>query len=93
MSGWDAARRLVLGCDGGCLHDQGVRAGRVRFLHGESSLNPSSENSAGGSSNFLGSMTIGGSYPGSVTIGEVDGSAYIVVILTNEGTNSTTTVP
>jgi hypothetical protein len=61
------------------------------FFTGESSLDPSSESSAGGSSNFLGSMTTGGSFPGSVTVGEIDGSTYIVVILTNDGKGSTTT--
>ncbi len=61
------------------------------FYTGESSLDPSSQSSAGGSSNFLGSMTTGGSYPGSVTVGEVDGSTYIVVILTNDGKGSSTT--
>lgn len=61
------------------------------FFTGESSLDPSSESSAGGSSNFLGSMTTGGSFPGSVTVGEFDGSTYIVVILTNDGKGSSST--
>ena len=61
------------------------------FFTGETSLVPSSESKAGGSSNFLGSMTTAGSYPGSVTVGEVKDSTYIVVILTNEGTDSTAT--
>lgn len=62
------------------------------FYTGESSLKPSSEKSAGGSSNFLGSMDIGGSYDGSVTVGEVSGTTYVVAILNSDGaTNSSTT--
>ncbi len=61
------------------------------FYTGESSLDPSSANSVGAGSNFVGSMDIGGSYPGSVTVTEVSGSTYIVVILTNGGTGSSST--
>ncbi|MGI9578550.1 MAG: hypothetical protein ACR2OH_10150 [Microthrixaceae bacterium] len=55
------------------------------FYSGESSLEPSSESSAGGDSSFLGSMDIGGSYPGSVTVAEIGGTTYIVVVLTTDG--------
>lgn len=61
------------------------------FYSDESSLDPSSQTSAGGSSNFLGSMTIAGSYSGSVTVAEVDGSTYMVVILQTDGGAASTT--
>ena len=60
------------------------------FYAGDSSLDPSSKKSAGGSSNFLGSVDLGGSYPGSVTIGEIGGTTYIVAILDSDGSGSST---
>ena len=61
------------------------------FYAGDSSLDPSSKKSAGGSSNFLGSVDLGGSYPGSVTVGEISGTTYIVAILNSDGAGSSTT--
>ena len=61
------------------------------FYAGDSSLDPSSKKSAGGSSNFLGSVDLGGSYPGSVTVGEISGTTYIVAILPADGAGSSTT--
>ena len=61
------------------------------FYAGDSSLDPSSKKSAGGSSTFLGSVDLGGSYPGSVTVGEISGTTYIVAILNSDGAGSSTT--
>lgn len=61
------------------------------FYSAESSLEPSSESSAGGDSNFLGSMDIAGSYPGSVTVAALDGTTYIVVVLTTDGASASST--
>lgn len=66
-------------------------SGTLDFYAGDSSLDPSSKKSAGGSSNFLGSVDLGGSYPGSVTVGEISGTTYIVAILNSDGAGSSTT--
>ena len=61
------------------------------FYAGDSSLDPSSKKSAGGSSTFRGSVDLGGSYPGAVTVGEISGTTYIVAILNSDGAGSSTT--
>lgn len=61
------------------------------FYAEDSSLDPSSKKSVGGSSNFLGSVDLGGSYPGSVTVGEIGGTTYIVAILNSDGAASSET--
>ena len=61
------------------------------FYAGDSSLDPSSKKSVGGSSTFLGSVDIAGSFPGSVTVGEISGTTYIVAILNSSGSAGTTT--
>lgn len=61
------------------------------FYSSDSSLEPSSQSSAGGDSNFLGSMDTAGSYPGSVTVATLNGTTYIVAVLTTDGASASST--
>jgi hypothetical protein len=56
----------------------------------ETSLKPADEKSAG-STDFVGSMKIASPYPGSVTVTEISGSTYIIVLLDTGGKPTTTT--
>jgi len=52
------------------------------FYSGNSSLSPSNAKSTGLGSAFVGTLTLGGSYQGTVWVGGYDGTTYIVVVLT-----------
>jgi hypothetical protein len=52
------------------------------FYSGNSSLAPSNAKSTGIGSAFVGTLTLGGSYDGTVWVGGYEGTTYIVVVLT-----------
>jgi hypothetical protein len=64
------------------------------FYSGDSSLSPSNVKSTGIGNAFVGTMTLGGSYEGTVWVGGFEGMTYIVVVLTGStgagGTSNTT---
>ncbi len=61
------------------------------FYSGNSSLSPSNVKSTGIGSAFVGTLTLGGSWEGTVWVGGLDGTTYIVVILTgSSGAGGTT---
>ena len=63
------------------------------FYSGDSALSPSNVKSTGIGSAFVGTLTLGGSYEGTVWVGGYDGTTYIVVVLTGSsgagGTSNT----
>jgi len=58
------------------------------FYKSQSSLEPSDAKSFGSSTNFLGSMKIGGGYDGNVTVAALSGTTYIVVVLQTSGSSA-----
>jgi hypothetical protein len=61
------------------------------FYKSNSSLTVTSSKSAGGNNAFLGSVKLGGGYPGgSVTVAALSGSTYIVIILKPAASTTTT---
>jgi hypothetical protein len=64
------------------------------FYSGDSSLSPSNVKSTGIGNAFVGTLTLGGSYQGTVWVGGYEGTTYIVVVLTGSsgagGTSNTT---
>lgn len=64
------------------------------FYSGDASLSPSNVKSTGIGSAFVGTLTLGGSYEGTVWVGGFEGTTYIVVVLTGSsgagGTTNTT---
>ena len=61
------------------------------FYKSNSSLTITSSKSAGGNNAFLGSVKLGGQYPGSsVTVAALSGSTYIVIVLKPASTTTTT---
>jgi hypothetical protein len=62
------------------------------FYKTNSSLTVTSSSSAGGSSAFLGSVKLGGTYNGgSVTVAALSGKTYIVIVLPASATNGSVT--
>ncbi len=61
------------------------------FYAGQTSLQPSEEKRIGNTS-FLGTMKIASPEPGSITVTEVSGTTYIVVVLSTSGRSTSTTV-
>ena len=63
------------------------------FYSGDSALSPSNVKSTGIGNAFVGTLTLGGSYEGTVWVGGYDGTTYIVVVLTGSsgagGTSNT----
>ncbi len=63
------------------------------FYSGNSALSPSNAKSTGIGSAFVGTLTLGGSYEGTVWVGGYEGTTYIVVVLTGSsgagGTSNT----
>ena len=64
------------------------------FYSGDSSLSPSNVKSTGIGNAFVGTLTLGGTYEGTVWVGGYEGTTYIVVVLTGSsgagGTSNTT---
>jgi hypothetical protein len=64
------------------------------FYSGNTALSPSNVKSTGIGNAFVGTLTLGGTYEGTVWVGGYDGTTYIVVVLTGSsgagGTSNTT---